>query len=273
MTGDPAGVAAARDRPGLEMLIVLGLTLGRSAVWSVVSIVELLTRPQAPPLNEQTTTMNASVTPDRPWLDLTYQVLHIVLPLFQVLLVLYLLHLAHGRARRLIGFDLQRPLPDLAYGLGICAAIGIPGIFLYLGARELGVNTTVSPANLTDTWWTIPAYLGLAAMNGIVEEVVMIGYLLTRYADLQAATAASASRLVRLLVSPAGAVMASALVRGTYHLYQGFGGFVGNIVMGLAFGWLYLRWRRVMPLVVAHTLIDVFAFVGYALLAGLVDWL
>ena len=65
----------------------------------------------------------------------------------------------------------------------------------------------------------------------------------------------------------------SAVVRGSYHLYQGFGGFVGNMIMGAIFGVIYLRWRRVAPLVVAHTLLDVAAFVGYALLAPHVAWL
>jgi hypothetical protein len=36
--------------------------------------------------------------------------------------------------------------------------------------------------------------------------------------------------------------------------------------MGVVFALAYLRWRRVMPLVVAHTLLDVVSFVGYALL-------
>ena len=35
--------------------------------------------------------------------------------------------------------------------------------------------------------------------------------------------------------------------------------------MGVVFGLFYLRYRRVMPLVVAHTLLDVVAFVGYSL--------
>ena len=43
--------------------------------------------------------------------------------------------------------------------------------------------------------------------------------------------------------------------------------------MGLLFGKLYQRWGRVGPLVVAHSLIDIVAFVGYALLAGKVSWL
>ena len=63
------------------------------------------------------------------------------------------------------------------------------------------------------------------------------------------------------------------MLRGAYHLYQGVGGFVGNLVMGLLFGWLFLRWRRVAPFVVAHTLLDVGAFVGYAVLAPHVSWL
>ncbi len=247
-----------RPRYGLEVLIVLGLGFGRSAVYSLLSLLEKLTRPQQP-LNQQTTTMNSSVVPDRPWLDLSYQVAGIVLPLFQALLVLYLLHLSHGRARALIGFDARRPVPDLLLGLGVAAGIGIPGLGFYLAARELGVNTSVAPANLAEHWWTVPTLVGLAAMNGIIEEVVMLGYLYVRFRDLGWST---------WLV-----VGVSALIRGSYHLYQGFGGFAGNIIMGVVFGLVYLRLRRVMPLVVAHTAIDIAAFVGYALAKPYLPWL
>ena len=34
-----------------------------------------------------------------------------------------------------------------------------------------------------------------------------------------------------------------------------------------------LRTRRVMPLIVAHSLLDVVAFVGYTALSGRVSWL
>ena len=43
--------------------------------------------------------------------------------------------------------------------------------------------------------------------------------------------------------------------------------------MGVLFGWVFLRTRRVGPLVVAHTLLDIVAFVGYALLHSHVGWL
>ena len=57
----------------------------------------------------------------------------------------------------------------------------------------------------------------------------------------------------------------SALLRGSYHLYQGLGGFVGNVAMGLIFARLYQRWGRTMPMIIAHSLIDTVAFVGYIL--------
>jgi hypothetical protein len=44
--------------------------------------------------------------------------------------------------------------------------------------------------------------------------------------------------------------------------------------MGIVFAWFYQsKWgrKRVMPLVIAHTLLDVVAFVGYALLPA--SWL
>ena len=247
-----------KPRYGLEMLIVLFLGLGRSAVYSLLSIIEELTRPNQP-LSQQTTTINSSAVPDRPWLDLAYQVTYIAFPLVQVLLVLYLLHLTYGHARRLIGFDLQRPKFDLAWGFGIAAGIGIPGFGLYLGARALGLNTNVEPANLAANWWTVPVLVGLAAMNGILEEVTMLGYVLTRFADLGQ--------------KPWVGIVVSALVRGSYHLYQGFGGAVGNFIMALAFGWLYKRFGRVMPLVIAHTILDIASFVGYALLKPYLTWL
>ena len=43
--------------------------------------------------------------------------------------------------------------------------------------------------------------------------------------------------------------------------------------MGLIFGLIYLRWKRVAPLVVAHALLDVVAFVGYAIVAPQVSWI
>ena len=68
-------------------------------------------------------------------------------------------------------------------------------------------------------------------------------------------------------------LLVSALVRGSYHLYQGIGGGIGNVLLGLVFGRVWQRTGRLWALVGAHTLIDVVAFLGYALLAGHLSWL
>ena len=67
----------------------------------------------------------------------------------------------------------------------------------------------------------------------------------------------------------AAVLVVSALIRGSYHLYQGFGGFIGNVVMGLVFGWAYQRWGRALPLIVAHWVLDIVSFVGYPLALAL----
>ena len=240
-----------------ETWLVLGVSLGASAVWALLRIVDRLTR--AEPLSRQTAAMNSSVTPDRPWLDVTYQLVGISIALVPVLLAFHLLRRDDPDEPHTMGFDLRRPGQDLWRGALLAAAIGIPGLALYLGARELGLNTTVSAANLAAAWWTVPVLVLAAAQNAVLEEVVMVGYLFRRWGEAGWGTWR--------------VILTSALVRGAYHLYQGFGGFVGNAVMGVVFGWLYTRTRRVMPLVVAHTILDVVAFVGYTLVEPHVSWL
>jgi membrane protease YdiL (CAAX protease family) len=251
---EPVTAVPTRARPGIELLLVLGASLGQSAVYSLLSIIEKLTRNV--PLNQQTTSINNSVVPDRPWLDLAYQLAGIAFPVVPALFALYLLQRTADRDG--IGFDLRRPRFDIGWGFALAAGIGIPGLGLYVVARALGLNTNMSPANLQENWWTVPVLIGLAAMNAVLEEVVIVGFWFTRARQLGWA--------------PWVVLVTSAVVRGSYHLYQGFGGFVGNLVMGLVFGLVYLRTKRVGPLVVAHFLLDFVAFVGYALLAPYVDW-
>ena len=240
-----------------ETVLVLGVSLGASGVWALLSLVNKLTQPVA--LNRQTTAMNSSVTPDRPWLDLAYQLAGIVLALVPVALALHLLSRDRPDARHAIGADLRQPGRDLLRGALLAAAVGLPGLGLYAAARALGLNTTIAAANLADQWWTIPVLVLAAVQNAVLEEVVMVGYLYTRW--------------LRAGWSLPVVMVTSALIRGSYHLSQGFGGFVGNLAMGLLFGWVYTRTRRVGPLVVAHTLLDVVAFVGYALLKDHLAWL
>ena len=239
-----------------EIVAVFAVSLGASGLYALVSLIGSLTAKQS--LSKQTATLNGSLAPGRPLLDLIMQLLNITLSLAPVLLVFYLLARA-GERPSSIGVDAKEPGRDLARGAGLAALIGGSGLGLYLIAYHIGVELNVVPENLPDIWWRYPVLLLSAAQNATVEEVIVVGYLL--------------SRLDRLGVRPWRAIALSAVIRGSYHLYQGVGAFIGNAVMGLIFGYLYRRWGRVMPLLIAHFLIDAVTFVGYALLAGHVSWL
>ncbi len=239
-----------------EIVAVFAVSLGASGLYALVSLIGSLTAKQS--LSKQTATLNGSLAPGRPLLDLVMQLLNITLSLAPVLLVFYLLARA-GERPSSIGVDARQPARDLARGAVLAALIGGSGLGLYLIAYHAGVELNVVPENLPNVWWRFPVLLLSAAQNATVEEVIVVGYLL--------------SRLDLLGVRPSRAIALSAVIRGSYHLYQGVGAFLGNAAMGLVFGYLYRRWGRVMPLLIAHFLIDAVTFIGYALLAGHVSWL
>jgi len=241
-----------------EIWIVLALSLGASAIWSIVDIIGTLTEPGG--LADSVQSMNsARAEAERPWYDLAQQLVSLTLAMAPVALCLHLLSLDRGDPFRAIGLDTRRPAFDLLGGAGLAACIGIPGLGLYFTARALGLNAEIAASNLNDVWWAVPILVLAALKNAILEEVIGLGYLVTR--------------LRQLAWRPTAIVVAHALLRGTYHLYQGFGGFIGNAVMGAVFALFFLRWKRTGPLIVAHTLLDIAAFVGYLLVAPHVSWL
>jgi membrane protease YdiL (CAAX protease family) len=234
-----------------EIWLVLGLSLGQSAVYSVISLGAKLTAGR--PLAQQQATLNASQSP-RPYLDLTYQLVGIGFTLVPVLLALWLISEPGRSALARFGLDARKPLLDLAAGAGLAALIGLPGLGLYAAGRALGITAQVVPTGLNDYWWTVPVLILQAAKNAVLEEVIVVGYLTSRLEDLG---------------WPAWArTGVSSLLRGSYHLYQGFGPFLGNAVMGVVFAEWFRRTRRVVPLVIAHTVLDTVAFVGYSLFAA-----
>lgn len=239
-----------------EVWVVFAMTLGASGVYSLIHLIADATSGRS--LVSQTATLNNSAAPGRPWIDLTYQLVGLTVNVVPVLLALYLLNRS-GESRRAIGFDTQRLERDFLYGATLAAIVGGAGLGFYLIAHASGANLTVVAENLPDVWWRYPVLVLSAAQNGLLEEVLVAGYLL--------------HRLQQLGWGRYSALVVSSTLRGSYHLYQGLGGFAGNFLMGLIFGWLYQRWGRVAPLVIAHTLMDTVAFVGYALLVGKVSWL
>ena len=254
---DPPEVIDPAERKMIttELLIVLSITLGLSAIRSLLSLLEALARPV--PLNEQQVALNAPAS-QAELVDLALQLTGVLQLVGWGALGGYLL-VRSGIPLRALGLDATRPGRDAAGAVGLALLIGVPGLGLYLAAQAAGFNLTVLPSTLSDTWWRLPVLLASAVANSWAEEVIVVGYLLTR--------------LRQLGFSRNGGLLVSATVRGAYHLYQGFGGFLGNLVMGLVFGRVWQRTGRLWMLIGAHALLDVVAFVGYALLRGRIGWL
>ena len=240
-----------------EILLVFALSLGASAVYAIVALGAKLTSGQ--PLGSSSTSINNSkAPPTRPTLDLIYQLLSIGFALVPVLLAWHFIGVAGERASVVLGIDAGQPGRDLARGAVLAALVGGTGLGAYVIARHLGMNVSVVASGLPAVWWRLPVLILFAFENAVLEEV-LLAYLL--------------SRLDRLGWKPWPAVAVSAVLRGSYHLYQGFGAFLGNAAMGVLFGRLYQRWGRTMPMIIAHALIDSVAFVGYVMLADKLPWL
>lgn len=243
--------SSARARLWWEIAIVLALGLGQSAVYAIVQLAYRLT--DATPLAEQTATLNPSRS-DREIFDLIYQVLSLGFSVVPVLLVCFLVWARSRPHLGRLGLDGSRVGSDSTKGLLLVVAIGVPGLALYLIGRAGGLFVAVDPGGLGQHWWTIPVLLLSAARASIQEEFVVLGYLF--------------ARLGQLGWKPGTIIVATSLLRATYHLYQGPGAFVGNLAMGLLFGWLFQRSGRLLPFLVAHFLIDAAVFIGYPWVAS-----
>jgi CAAX protease family protein len=254
VTGPPDELTDPQRRGmRVEIAVVLAVTFGLSAYTAFLNLIEAVLLGLAG--------RRVALNPRRSPFDLIDLGLNLAVA-FQLVawgaLALYLLwRTGFGPSR--IGLGRVRLRPDVLGGLGLAALIGLPGLGLYVAARALGLSAHVEPVELYDTWWRIPVLLITAFANGWAEEIIVVAFLLTR--------------LRQLRVNPVAAMLASSLLRGAYHLYQGFSAGLGNVVMGLVFAYVWRRTGRLWPLIIAHGIIDSVAYLGYAFAAGHLCWL
>ncbi|TSE00858.1 CPBP family intramembrane metalloprotease [Skermania sp. ID1734] len=236
----------------VEIWIVLAVTFGLSGLSSALSLTDSFL---AGNLASQSVALNPTRS-NVSAIDFLWQLLSIVRLCAWAALGLYLLWRIGFSPRRV---GLIRDPRNWPRGLVLAAVIGLPGLALYLVAHALGMNLTVIASGLTDHWWRVPVLVLAAIANAVAEEVLVVAYLVTN--------------LRRLGWSENGSLAASAVLRGSYHLYQGIGGGLGNLAMGLVFGRYWQRRNRLWPLIIAHATIDTVAYLGYAFLHGHVSWL
>jgi membrane protease YdiL (CAAX protease family) len=258
---DAQQARAAEPRYGLELLAVLGVTFGISGIGALLSFI----RAQVT-INHgfgfkhvATGPIKSASVSQYQWLDILDQVYGVVQGILPAFLAIVLLMRSPGGPGFGIGLDRLRLTRETLLGLGFAALIGIPGLAFVYVARQLGLNAQIVVTDFPDVWYRVPTLILEAFQQGVAEEVIVCAYVLTR--------------LRQLGWTSSRAVMAQSILRGSYHLYQGYGGFVGNAIMGLVFGWWFQRTRRVWPLIIAHFVIDAVSFVGYVYLHTRYAWI
>jgi membrane protease YdiL (CAAX protease family) len=183
-----------------------------------------------------------------------FVVLLVLLPLAAAAIVLYLLSLPGGDGGpKAIGLDRKHVRADLALLLPVfllCDLIPIAGGGILLSA--LGVHGVNPSLGHLPGYYDL-AYVAMAVVAGIVEEIVVLGYLVRR--------------LEQLGLRPFWVVVIAVVVRGSYHLYYGW-----DVLPILAWATvtvlLYRRYRRLAPFIIVHVLWDAGLFLGDRFLAG-----
>lgn len=242
----------------LEVILLLGVSLGKSAFNALMNLIEFHTRPDSGATSQKKVSMSSVYSYDRPWLDWTLHLAGFFFSLMPVLLAAYLLWASRDNLKARWFGNRDKPPTyfqggDILKGVAVASSIGLAGVGLYFASYHLGLAATITAG---DPAGNARYYIFMvidALETSLLEEFVVLGYLLPR--------------LQQLGLRAPWALGAAALFRGSYHLYQGLWGLVGNFFMGLGFGYLYLRWGRITPLVVAHCLMDIVAFFGLYLLA------
>jgi membrane protease YdiL (CAAX protease family) len=90
----------------------------------------------------------------------------------------------------------------------------------------------------------------LCLLIGFYEEVANRGYLIPRLEEIFGSTWL--------------AVVLQALFFGLVHTYEGFSGVANATLIGVVYGLVFVKWRSVWPLVLAHAATDFTIFYRYA---------
>lgn len=168
----------------------------------------------------------------------------VVLDVVGAVLVAYLLTVSGGGLAAL-GLDRRRVRSDLTVAgklwfLAYLVPFLVGGIVL--SALDIGGEGGVT--NPLYAVYLLPLLLS-AVVAGVVEEVVVLGYLV--------------HRLEQRGWTPGGVLLLAATVRVSYHLYYGLDvlPFVGWAVVSVL---LYRRRRRLLPFIAVHALWDLSSF-------------
>jgi len=156
----------------------------------------------------------------------------------------------HQISRQQMGLVLQQPIKT-----AIMALIGaaIIGAWQWLNLRRVGklkapgtnLLRELASRILPQSKMELLPYSALAVTAGLCEEFIYRGFVFAVFTGMD---------LPLWLV-----VLASSVLFGLAHLYQGAGGFVSTLVIGTVFGVARIAYDSLIPVMVWHTAIDLVA--------------
>lgn len=210
--------------PGVEFLIVITWAFGLSIIASILSLGVASTEP---------------VFSNEALIGGTVESLAVTLLLVWFLRI-------RGWTLERVGFEVS--VRGTLWGVALLAGIYGFIIAVEVIAQLLGFDMDAAVASYpTADTLNMQVVVVASVVNGAYEEIFVAGYVITML---------SAAR------GPWTAINVSTGLRVLYHLYQGPLGVLTIVPMGLMFGYIYVRTRKLWPLIVAHVLMDV---IGLAL--------
>jgi hypothetical protein len=145
-----------------------------------------------------------------------------------------------------------RGWPFASFGFQISLKLTGLGVLLFVPAKLMFVlrGMIVSPntPGLLAGQIALPIIIISSILTGIFEELMEVGYIIKVTEKHGMWTA----------------VVISALIRAVLHFYQGAAGMACVFVIGVTFGLVYWKLRKLWPLIVAHILIDIIGSLRYA---------
>jgi membrane protease YdiL (CAAX protease family) len=176
------------------------------------------------------------------------------LSVYQIVLLVLIWAFLAMRGWRLPDLGESPRVVDVPIGIALAVGAYIPFLLLWWLLLAMSQSTGVAaeglptPLDLSDL--DFKTILTGALINSVFEEVLVVGYLMNA---------------VRKRFGAGAAVHVSALVRLSYHAHLGVAAILSILPLGYVFAFWYRRRRSLLPLITAHTILDVVAFSLYRL--------
>jgi membrane protease YdiL (CAAX protease family) len=165
-----------------------------------------------------------------------------------------------GRKLADIGFSIKLRLSEMGRAFTLFFGVILLQVFLQAALyfyvspvvpwlRVMGPNRSFDQAALFGTSASLLA-IAVVVLNPFYEELLVRAFLITEFQGVY--------------LSTTRAVFVSVALQTSYHLYQGLPEALSHVPIFLTFSLYYVRTRRILPVVLAHLVMDALSLGLYA---------